>query len=106
MSKTIRMYNFILESENEFTKIFKDNDIAIYLSKAYDEDSNKHYVVASVPSISEIDASDIKYPFPFDVEQERNDFFDRFGIKNASEFTNDLVNFIVEQREIQNENKN
>jgi hypothetical protein len=106
MTKVIRIYNFTLESENEFTKIFKDGDIGIYLSKAFDEDANKHYVVASIPNIEEIDASDIKYPFPFDTTYERDDFFDSFDVKNASEFIRDLVNYIKEQQELQKEQKN
>jgi hypothetical protein len=106
MTKVIRIYNFTLESENEFTKIFKDGDIGIYMSKAFDEDANKHYVVASIPHIEEIDASDIKYPFTFDNTYERDDFFDSFDVKNASEFIRDLVNYIKGQQELQKEQKN
>lgn len=106
MTNVIRLYNFKLESKNEFTKIYKDGDIGIYMSKAYDEDADKHYVVASIPSIKEIDASEIKYPFAFDTSEERDDFFDSFSEKNASEFIRDLVKYIKEQQEIQNEQKN
>lgn len=106
MTKVIRIYNFILESENEFTKIFKDGNIGIFMSKAYDEDADKHYVVASIPNIEEIDASEIKYPFAFDTSHERDDFFDAFDVKNASEFIRDLVTYIKEQQKIQKEHKN
>jgi hypothetical protein len=103
MTNVIRLYNFTLESENEFTKIFKDGDIEIYLSKAYDEDSNKHYLIASIPNLTEVDASDIKYPFPFDTDVERDEFFNIFDTTSAKEFTRDLVAFIKEQKEKQNE---
>jgi hypothetical protein len=104
MTNVIRLYNFTLESENEFTKIFKDGDIEIYLSKAFDEDSGIHYLVASVPKISEVDASDIKYPFPFDTDVMRDEFFKIFDTTSAKEFTRDLVAFIKEQKQKENEN--
>ena len=106
MTKVIRIYNFTLESENEFSKIFKDGDLGVYLSKAYDEDDDKHYLVASIPHIKEVDASEIKYPFKFDTSEERDEAFDSFDTKTTSEFMRDLVKFIVEQQELQKDQKN
>lgn len=106
MSKVIRIYNFTLESENEFTKIFKDGDLGVYLSKAYDEDDDKHYLVASIPHIKEVDASEIKYPFKFDTSQERDEAFDSFDVNTTSEFMRDLVNFIIQQQELQKDQEN
>lgn len=102
MGKVIKIYNFKLESENEYTKIFKEKDTEIYFSKAYDEDSNKHYVIASIPHIIEVNASDIKYPFVFDEEYDRDSFFNSFDETNAGEMINEMVKFIKEQNEKQN----
>lgn len=99
MSKIITLYNFKLESENEFTKVFVDGDTKIYLSKAYDEDTDKHYLLALIPHISEVNASDIKYPFPFDTSEERDNEFANFDEATTNQFMRNLVAFIKEQNE-------
>ena len=101
MAKVIRLYSFKIASENEFTKIFKNGDMEIYLSKAYDEDGDKHFLVASIPHIAELDASEIKYPFTFDTMEERDEYFVNFDTKMAKEFIRNLVKFMLEQQELQ-----
>jgi hypothetical protein len=99
MSKIITLYDFKIESENEFTKIFVYGETKIYLSKAYDEDTDKHFLLALIPHISEVNASDIKYPFPFDTAEERDNYFIDFDMKMANQFMRNLISFIIEQNE-------
>ena len=102
MSKVVSMFDknnndkVKLVSENEFTKHHKyeEKEIDCYLSKAYDEESKKHFLVASMPKIPELNAIHIQYPMVFDTEEERNEFFDNF---NALDF----MEFILDQMKVQ-----
>jgi len=88
-----------LVSENEFTKHYKyeEKEIDCYLSKAYDEETDKHFLVASIPKIPQLNAMHIQYPMAFDTEQERNQFFADF---NALDFLDYLVEQMTYQIEM------
>lgn len=88
-----------LVSENEFTKHYKyeEKEIDCYLSKAYDEETDKHFLVASIPKIPQLNAMHIQYPMAFDTEQERNQFFTDF---NALDFLDYLVEQMTYQIEM------
>ena len=103
--KVVKMQDIELESENEFTKIFvyKQN-VKLFFSKAYDEDTHKHFVVASIPEIEETRTAQISYPFMFDVESERDEFFKNFELGSAKQFIDDLIEHIKAQNDI-NEQK-
>ena len=75
-------------SENEFTKHHKyeEKDIDCYLSKAYDEETEKHFLIASIPRIPELNAMHIQYPMVFDNEAERNQFYDDYNPLDFLEF--------------------
>ena len=77
-----------LVSENEFTKHHKyeEKDIDCYLSKAYDEETEKHFLIASIPRIPELNAMHIQYPMVFDNEAERNQFYDDYNPLDFLEF--------------------
>ena len=98
-SKVIKIYNFEIIAENEFTKVFKCGDIEIYLSKAFDEDADKHYLVASIPNIEEVNVSDIKYPFEYDTSEERDVAFKFFDKKWARVFIKELIEFIKKPKD-------
>jgi len=76
-------------SENEFTKHYKyEESIDCVLSKAYDEETDKHFLVASIPKIEELNALHIQYPMVFENESERNEHFETF---NAQLFIDNLL---------------
>jgi hypothetical protein len=102
--KVVKMHDIELESENEFTKIFvyKENT-KLFFSKAYDEETDKHFVVASIPEIAETRTSQISYPFMFDVESDRDEFFQNFNLGSAKEFIEDLIEHIKKQNKINEE---
>ena len=83
-------------SENEFTKHYKyeEKSIDCYLSKAYDEETDKHFLVASIPKIEELNALHIQYPMVFENESERNEHFETF---NAQLF----IDHLLEEMKIQ-----
>ena len=81
-----------LEAENEFTKTFKYEDIDMYVSKAFDEDSDTHYLVFNIPVIPELNISQIQLPVQFNSEKERNEAFKSFDIHQAKKFIDDLIN--------------
>jgi hypothetical protein len=90
-----------LISENDFTKIFKFNDIDVYLTKAVDEDSNSHFLVASVPRIDELDVSHLQYPFKYDTTEDRDMAFKEFNVIMVEDFIYSVIAFIKEQKEKQ-----
>ena len=98
MSKVVSMFNekVKLVSENEFTKHhrYEEKDIDCYLSKAYDEETEKHFLVASIPRIPELNAMHIQYPMVFDTQEERDEFFKSY---NALDF----LEYLLEQMEAQ-----
>ena len=69
-----------LVSENEFTKIFKkeEDNIDLYVSKAYDEESDKHYLVASIPVIEELGVQGIQLPLQYETSEQRDLAFTEF----------------------------
>lgn len=91
-------------SENEFTRHFRyyDKEMDLYLSKAYDEEGNKHCLVASIPNIPSLNVMHIQFPFVFEEESERDEFFKSF---DALEFCNSLYENIKEQIRQANENE-
>jgi hypothetical protein len=83
-------------SGNDFSKHFKLGDIDLHLHKAYDEDSNLHFIVFCIPHIVEVNASDIKYPIGFEVEKERDEVFSNFKVDDGLDFMDKLVEEIRE----------
>jgi len=85
-----------LVSENEFTKHhrYEEKEIDCYLSKSYDEETDKHFLIASIPRIPELSVMHIQFPMVFENEAERNYYFDTF---NPLEFLDDLMAQMKEQ---------
>ena len=87
-----------LVSENEFTKIFKYNEIELYVSKAYDEESDRHFLVASIQKIEELNVGNIQQPLVFDSEPTRDKSFDNLDVNIAKSFLDDVIAEIQKQK--------
>jgi hypothetical protein len=90
------MKEFKLEKENDVQKIFKSEDIDVYVGKAFDEDSDKHFLIFSIPLIPEANVQHIQYPYVFDTEKERDEIFTHLEHNYISEFVERLINQIRE----------
>jgi hypothetical protein len=91
--KTIKLVN-----ANEFTKQFRwdEKEIDCYVSKAFDEETKQHWIVASIPSIKELSVNHIQFPFIFETEAERDAIFDDF---QCEMFLENLLSQIKQQIE-------
>ena len=71
-------------NSNDFTKQYRwdEKEIDCYVSKAFDEENNHHWLVASIPAIKELNVNHIQFPFIFETEDERNQFFNDFDCDN------------------------
>jgi hypothetical protein len=67
----------VLESQNENTKIFNFNDkeVMLYISRAYDEDTNKHFLTYDIPEISALNVQNISDIKEFESEEVRDLLF-------------------------------
>jgi len=81
-------------SENNFTKAFVFDGTYIFISKAYDEDSDKHFLVNSIPEIREVNAHHVQFPIGFNSEQERDQTFDELDLEAAGELLTVFINSI------------
>lgn len=82
---------FELVSKNDFTKFFKSYDIELYISKAYDDEENKHFLIYSIPEIPEVGVARIQFPSVFETEKIRDDVFDLISEKDAASFVESLI---------------
>jgi hypothetical protein len=98
-AKVIKMNGVTLIEENVFSKHFKCNGIDLYLAKAVDEETDKHFLVVSIPHIAEVDAQSIQYPISFDTPTERDEAFHKFDLDYVKIFLKEVVDFINEQKE-------
>jgi len=76
------MNQFELLDKNEFSKTYRRGAVSIYIAKAYDEDSQKHFVVISIPEIAHLNVSKLQLPITFDFLEQRDLFFDGFEPDN------------------------
>ena len=85
----------VLLSDNGFTKIFKlREDVDLFLSKAVDEDTDKHYMVATIKEIKELNAHGVQFPFEYDTESLRDEEYNKWGENEAREFLEFCIQFI------------
>jgi hypothetical protein len=82
---------FELVSKNDFTKIFKSYDVELFISKAYDDDEKKHFLINSIPEIPEVGVARIQFPMVFETEKMRDEVFDGLTEKDAAEFVEKLI---------------
>jgi hypothetical protein len=89
---------FVLESENEVQKIFKSTNIDVYVGKAFDDETNKHFLIFSIPVIPECSVQHIQFPYVFDTENERDEVFTHLESNYISDFVEKLINQIEENK--------
>jgi hypothetical protein len=88
----------VLISDNGFTKIFKlREDVDLFLSKAVDEDTDKHYMVATIREIKELNAHGIQFPFEYETESLRDSEYDKWVEAEAIEFLEFAIQFIKDK---------
>jgi len=104
--KVVKIKGVELVAENEFSKHFKlDGDIDLHIAKAVDDETNKHYVVTSIPVIKEVKCEHIQYPIQYNTAEERDNAFNNFDLNFALNYVADTIKFIKEQLEKQKENE-
>lgn len=102
-AKLTKIDGMELIAENEFSKTFKYideiNEIDLFIAKAYDDEQDKHYVVASIPYIKEVNAERVQFPFIFKDEEDRDNGFEGFDVMFAKSFIAQLIDMIKKQNE-------
>jgi hypothetical protein len=89
----------LLITENEFTKSFKYSDIELFVSKGVDEETDKHFLVASIPLIEELNVAKIQFPMVFEDQAQRDATFVSFDVENAKDFIEQVVSEIKNRKE-------
>jgi len=89
---------FKIESENDVQKIFKSHDVDVYVGKAYDEETDKHFLIFSIPVIPEANVQHIQFPYIFDTEKERDEVFTHLEANYIAEFVEKLIIQIEENK--------
>ena len=89
---------FKIESENDVQKIFKSNDVDVYVGKAFDEETNKHFLIFSIPLIPEANVQHIQFPYIFDTEKERDEVFTHLEANYVADFVEKLIIQIEENK--------
>lgn len=87
-----------LVSESKFSKHFELDNINLYIHKAFDEDSNKHFIIPCIPTIEELNINDLKDSLVFENEEERDGAFENWDL----DFSNYYVSFTIEKIKKQN----
>lgn len=94
-----------LVSESKFTKHFELNDIQLFIHKAYDEDSDKHFITPCIPFIEELNVHDLKDALVFENEADRDISFDHFNLDFAEYYLNFTIEKIKKQNAENEKNK-
>jgi len=87
-----------LVSESKFTKHFELNEIQLFIHKAYDEDSDKHFITPCIPFINELNIQDLKDSLVFENEAERDIAFENWDV----DFADYYIQFTIEKIKKQN----
>jgi hypothetical protein len=85
-------------SESKFSKHFELDNINLYIHKAFDEDSDKHFIIPCIPTIEELNINDLKDSLVFDNEAERDIAFENWDL----DFSNYYISFTIEKIKKQN----
>lgn len=91
-----------LVEANDFSKHYKQGEVHLYVAKAFDEKTSKHYLVCSVPDIPSLRVHKIQLPMEFDKEEDRNAVFATF---DAEDFLKRLKEQIIENKKLSEEKK-
>lgn len=108
-TKLTKIDGLELIAENEFSKTFKYkdeiNEIDMYIAKAYDDEQDKHYIVASIPYIKEVSSERVQFPFIFEDEADRDNGFLAFDVNFAKDFIPQLIQMIKDNNAKQEQAK-
>lgn len=71
-----------LVANNNITKTFKaiskvGGEIDVFITKAFDEDSSKHFLILNIPIIPKLSVERLQLPISFESEEFRNNSFDK-----------------------------
>ena len=95
-----------LSEENEFSKHFVGEDAELFLGKAFDDETNSHFLVFRIPKIEKLNVAHIQYPISFETSMDdRDQFFKDFDDKRASEFLESVMEEIERRNNSVNEKK-
>ena len=89
-SKEVKSKAKLIEA-NDFSKSFHHGDTKLYIGKAFDEETDKHFVVLSVPEILEVNANNVQFPVSFNSEKERDDAFYEMDEEYAEKVILDII---------------
>ena len=92
---------FKIESQNDVQKIFTSHDVDVYVGKAFDEETNKHFLIFSIPVIPEVNVQHIQFPYIFETEKERDEVFTHLEENYIAEFVAKLLTQINENKKQQ-----
>lgn len=90
----------VLESQNENTKIynFNDKEIMLYISRAYDEETNRHFLTYDIPEIASLNVQKISDLKEFESSEVRDMLFKSIDEKYAEIYIKKLVIHINENK--------
>jgi len=80
---------------NEFKATFEWNELVVSIIKAFDEETDSHYIIAYVPEIKELNVSQIQFPMLFQNQQQRDFEYDDFCVED---FMNHLISEIKNRK--------
>jgi hypothetical protein len=90
----------VLESQNENTKIFNFNDkeIMLYISRAYDEESGRHFLTYDIPEIASLNVQRISDLKEFESAEVRDLLFTSIDERWVEIYIKKLVIHINENK--------
>ena len=95
-SKEVKSKAKLIEA-NDFSKSFKHGDTKLYIGKAFDEETDKHFIILSLPDIKEANAHNVQFPVNFNSEQERDDAFYEMDEEYAEVVIGEIVKEIKQR---------
>jgi hypothetical protein len=107
-SKEVKSKAKLIEA-NDFSKSFEYGDIKLFIGKAFDEETDKHFVILSLPEIAEVNAHNVQFPVDFNSEKERDDAFYEMNEQYAEVVIGEIVREIkqrnAETEKVENQKK-
>ena len=94
-----------LVSESKFTKHFQIYNVELFIHKAYDEDSDKHFITPCIPFIEELNIHDLKDALVFENEAERDIAFDKWDVDFSDRYLFHTIDKIIKQKLINKKNE-
>jgi hypothetical protein len=94
---------------NDFSKSFEYGDTKLYISKAFDEETDKHFIILSLPEIAEVNAHNVQFPINFNSENERDNAFyemdEQYAVVVIGEIVREIKQRNAETEKVENQKK-